>query len=145
MSKQSSSTDTTKTVEVTGHSQGPKSTRVEAADAEFVVGRDASPLDHVLGALSGCINIVGHLVAKERGIAIDDLTVELEGDVDPAKYQGKDDEPRAGFQEIRLAVTVDADADAETLQDWIEAVEERCPVADNLRNDSTVDVTVARA
>lgn len=145
MASESTPTGSPKTVEVTGHSQGPKSTHVEAEGSEFVVGKEASPLDYLLGSLAACVNVIGHMVARDHGVAIDGLDVHVEGDIDPAKYRGEATAPRAGFQAIRLRVAVDADADDEELQDWLEEVAERCPVADNLRNASDLAVSVVHA
>ena len=138
-------TEALKTIEVTGHSQGPKSTHVEAAGAEFVVGKEASPLDYLLGSLAACIDVIGHMVARDHDVALDDLDVHVEGDIDPAKYNGESPEPRAGFQSIRVRVAADADADDQELRDWMDEVAERCPVADNLRNASDLDVSVVHA
>ena len=142
MASESSATGTT--IAITGRSEGPKRTTVEAADTEFVVG-DASPLEHLLGSLAACINVIGHLVAKERGIVIHDLDVRVEGDIDPAKYEGGETASRAGFISIRVHTTVDADADADALAEWMATVEERCPVADNLNAGTDVHVEVERA
>lgn len=145
MSGESSPTESLQTIEVTGHGQGPKSTHVEAAGAEFVVGKEASPLDYLLGSLAACINVIGHLVARDHDVALDDLDVHVEGDIDPAKYRGEATAPRAGFQSIRVEVAADIDADDEELQAWMDEVAERCPVADNLRNGSALSVSVRHA
>jgi uncharacterized OsmC-like protein len=142
MASESSATETT--ITVTGRSEGPKRTTVETADGEFVIG-DASPLEHLLGSLAACINVIGHLVAKERGIVIHDLDVRVEGDIDPVKYKGGETGSRAGFGSIRASVTVDADADSDTLDEWMATVEERCPVADNLDTGMAIHVEVAQA
>lgn len=140
MAQQSSSS--LKTIEVTGHSQGPKSTHIEADQAEFVIGKEASPLDYFLGSLAGCINVIGHLVAKDHGFVIDDLDIQVAGEIDPTKYKGETSEPRAGFQVVRVDVDLAADIDEAGRQKWMNAVAERCPVADNLRNATTFEVNV---
>jgi len=132
------------TITVTGRSEGPKRTTIETAETEFVVG-EASPLEHLLGSLAACINVIGHLVAKERDIVLRDLDVRVEGDIDPERYKGGETDSRAGFGAIRAAVTVDADVDADALQAWMDEVEERCPVADNLAAGTDVHVDVERA
>lgn len=130
------------TITVSGHGQGPKSTHVETADAEFVVGKEASPLEYLLGSLAACVNVIGHMVAKDRGIVIEALDVEVAGDIDPGKYKGDATEPRAGFQALRVRVSVDADD--ETMRGWLDEVAERCPVADNLANAADLDVALDR-
>ncbi|GAB6860004.1 OsmC family protein [Haloplanus litoreus] len=133
------------TIEITGHSRGPKSTHIETADAEFVVGKEASPLEYLLGSLAACMNVIGHLVAKDHGIVIRDIDVHVSGDIDTAKYKGEATEPRSGFQTIRVDVTVDADADDEALAAWLADVEERCPVAENLDTGTDLETSVGRA
>jgi uncharacterized OsmC-like protein len=142
----SESTDDLKTIAITGHSQGAQSTSVDAEQSEFVIGKEASPLEYLLGSLAACINVIGHLVAKDHDIVLRNLDVDVEGDIDTARYMGEDTEPRAGFQVIRVRTTVDADTDDQAaLQAWMDEVAERCPVADNLRNTSDVEVSVEQA
>jgi len=136
--------ESTTTIAVTGRSEGPKRTTIETAETEFVIG-EASPLEHLLGSLAACINVIGHLVAKERDIVLHDLDVHVEGDIDPAKYKGGETASRAGFGAIRAQVIVDTDADADTVGDWMATVEERCPVADNLGAGTDVHVEVESA
>jgi len=133
--------ESTTTIAVTGRSEGPKRTTIETAETEFAIG-EASPLEHLLGSLAACINVIGHLVAKERGIVLRDFDIHVEGDIDPTKYKGGETASRAGFGAIRAQVTVDTDADADTVEDWMATVEERCPVADNLGAGTDVYVEV---
>ncbi|WP_251343600.1 OsmC family protein [Haloplanus halophilus] len=145
MAKDSTATGSEKTIEIAGHGRGPKRTRVETDAAEFVVGEEASPLEHLLGSLAACINVIGHLVATDHGIDVRDIDVHVAGDIDTAKYRGEATAPRAGFRSIRVDVTVDADAGDEALERWLADVEERCPVADNLSNDTALESSVGRA
>lgn len=121
-----------KTIGITADALGAKSTRITTDSGEFVIGRDGSPLEYLLGSLAGCFNVVGHLVARERGLTVEKLSVDVEGDIDPRRYTGESTEPRAGFETIRLTVTVRTDADQDAVDAWVAEVEERCPVADNL-------------
>ena len=116
-------------------------TTVSVRDFTFVVdeppalgGDDAgpNPVEYLLGALAGCLNVVGYLVADEMEMTLGDLDIHIEGDLDPAAFQGADTDARAGYQEVRVDLDVDTDADAETLEQWLAAVEARCPVSDNL-------------
>lgn len=149
-----STTGALKTIDVTGHSRGPKSTHVETAQAEFVVGKEVKSIEYLLGSLASCLNDIGHMVAEEHGITIRDLDIHVEGDIDPAGHHLEGDvdhetylatKPPARFQAIRAQVTVDADADADTLQAWMTEVTERCPVVDTIRNGSTLEISVNRA
>jgi uncharacterized OsmC-like protein len=128
-------------------------TTVSARDFTFVVdeppalgGDDAgpNPVEYLLGALAGCLNVVGHLVADEMGVALDDLSVHIEGDLDPAAFQGADTDARAGYQEVRVELDLETDADADTLDEWLAAVEARCPVSDNLGAPTPLSLSLSR-
>lgn len=118
----------------------PKRTDVETADGSFEIGRDGSPLEYLLGSLAGCINVIGTLVADDMGIEIDSLVIDVSGDIDDRRYKGESEEPPAGFQELRLDVDVETDADEATVQEWMARVQDRCPVAENLRDGTALSV-----
>jgi uncharacterized OsmC-like protein len=115
-------------------------------EPENLGGTDAgtSPVEYVLAALGGCLNVVGHLVAKEMGMELKGLEINLEGDLDPAKFMGKPTSERTGFKEIRVSLKPVTTADKATLDKWIKAVEERCPVSDNLKNPTPVKIVVSK-
>lgn len=136
---------------IKAHSENPTKTVVEARNFKIIVdepknlgGTDdgPNPVEYVLAAFAGCLNVVGHLVAREMDIPLRGIEIEMEGDLDPAKFMGKDTEERAGYKEIRVSLKPDADAEEETLQAWMTAVKARCPVSDNLANTTPVKVTL---
>lgn len=128
---------------VQAHSENPTKTVVQARDFQFFIdepenlaGTNAgpNPVEYILGALTGCLNVVCHMIAKEMGFTLRGLSIAAEGDLDPAKFMGQTSDGRAGYTEIRVTVTPDADADQATLAKWLQAVEGRCPVSDNIGN-----------
>lgn len=133
-------------------SENPTKTVVKARNFQIVIdepqnlgGTDhgPNPVEYVLGALAGCLNVVGHVVAKEMNMPLSGLTIDLEGDLDPAKFMGKATQERAGYQEIRVKIKPDTVADEETLAKWRDAIETRCPVSDNLQHVTPVTITLA--
>lgn len=100
----------------------------------------ANPVEFLLAALAGCLNVVGHMVAKEMGFTINSLSFELEGELNPAGFMGKAKDVRPGYQEIAVKVNADTDADEETLNKWLEVIESRCPVSDNISNTTSVKI-----
>lgn len=94
----------------------------------------ANPVEYLLAALAGCLNVVGHLVAGEMGFQLNGLEFDLQGSLDPAKFMGQSPDGRAGFQDIRVTMKPNTDASQETLGKWLETVEIRCPVSDNIEN-----------
>ena len=103
-------------------------------------GAGCCPVEYVLAGLAACILNVAYVVAGEREIELRGLTVRVEGDLNPARFMGKDTEDRAGFQSIRLIANIDANMTLEEKEDFLRVVEARCPVSDNLANATPVDV-----
>lgn len=93
--------------------------------------RAMNPVELLLSALGGCIAILVPAFAAEQGLQIDDVTVSLEGDLDPDGYMGKAP-VRPGFQDIRVKVNVDSSEPREKIEELIKLVFERCPVKDTL-------------
>lgn len=105
---------------------------------------NANPVEYILAGLAGCINVVGHLVAKELGFTITKLNIEVTGNINSNKLFGLSDDERAGFKKIDLKLVPETDASIETLAKWLKIVQERCPVKDNLTNSTPVNVSVEK-
>ena len=130
---------------LTGTRLSPKRTRVDTGDAEFVVGKDVNPVEYFLGAVVACVNSTGTMVARDMGLDIESLDITVEGDVDYARYRGEPSDARPGLQSIGLSLDVTADADEATLEEWVERIEARCPVTDNVANHTPLSVELGRA
>ncbi|WP_136603511.1 OsmC family protein [Salinigranum halophilum] len=138
------------TFEISASAESPTKTRVSTRGFEFIVdepetlggsNEGPNPVEYVLGALAGCMNVVAHQVAREMDLDVRNLELAIDGDLNPAKFMGKSDDPRAGYEEIRVDITADVDAADETLEQWLSAVEERCPVSDNLAHKTPIDLS----
>lgn len=101
-----------------------------------------NPIECVLGALAGCLNVIGHLVAREMEFDIHSLQMHIEGNLDPLAYLGKKPDVRPGFKEIRVSVDIDSTASPDTLREWAKAIEVRCPVSDNLGFSTPINVNI---
>lgn len=104
----------------------------------------ANPVEYILAGLAGCINVVGHLVAKELGFEISKLNIDISGEINPDKLLGISTHERAGFQSIQINLNPETEADIVTLSQWLKIVEDRCPVKDNLRNETPVRLSVEK-
>lgn len=129
-------------------------TVVSTRDFEFVVdeppalgGEDAgpNPVEYLLGAWAGCLNVVTHLVAAERDIEIDGVEIDLEGDLDPRKLLEDDDSVRAGYSEIRVTIAIESEADPVTVASLADEIEDRCPVSDNIQHATPATISITSA
>lgn len=105
---------------------------------------DANPVEYILAGFAGCANVVGHVVAKELGFTINNLKIEASGELNPNRFLGTSNEERAGFKSIKLNLIPDTDASIETLAEWLQIVEKRCPVKDNLQNSTPISIAVEK-
>ena len=91
-----------------------------------------NPVEYLLGSLAGCLNIVLHLEAKEQNVVINNLKIDIEGDLDPAKFVGLPSFNRSGFQHINININLEADATEEIINNIINKAKARCPISDIL-------------
>ncbi len=105
----------------------------------------ANPVEVVLQAYGACLTIGYAMNAAVRGIKIDDIRIDLEGEIDlpgflglepPEKY-GMDKLP--GFKTVTAKVSIKADADKKTLQELHEHVVRTSPVGLTLSRPVKVD------
>ena len=138
---------------INAQSESAAKTIVKARNFEIVVdepealgGTDVAPnpVEYVLAAFAGCLNVMGHLVAQEMGIELKNLKIEMEGDLNPAKLFGKCDKERAGYKNIIVKLIPETEADDSSLEKWLHEVECRCPVSDNLQNITPVTVELEK-
>lgn len=139
---------------VTGTSESPIRLAVSARDFSFIIDEPASfggtdagpnPLEYALAALAGCMNIVIHMIAKERDVEVRALTLTVKGELDPSRLMGQPTDNRSGFQEVVVIADIDSDASAAELDEILRLSELRCPVSDNLSDATPVVVRRAAA
>lgn len=99
-----------------------------------------NPYEYILAGFAGCINSLGQLVAGEQGIELNSLQVEITGNFNAAKYEGKNTKERAGFSKLEITLKPSTKASLTALQRWIKEIQARSPVYDNLVNATPVDL-----
>jgi putative redox protein len=91
-----------------------------------------TPLELILAAVAGCFGTIGRFLAHQRKIELRGMRFAIQADYDPAGLLGRDLSVRSGFQALRVLVEIDAELTAEEKQAFLQEVERRCPLADNL-------------
>lgn len=141
------------TYRVSGSGAGSVASEIVAGKHRFLVdepgalaGDDvaASPVEYALGALISCQIVVYRLYAQALGIAVDDIQVEAEGDLDARRLFGIDESVRPGFGAVRLNVRVSGPETEERYQELRDAVDTHCPVLDLFTNPTPVSVTISK-
>ena len=93
---------------------------MDAAEPPVLLGRDqgGNPVEYLLHALASCLTTSMVYHAAARGISIDSVESELEGDIDIQGFLGLRDDVRKGYNQIRVNFTVRAgDATADDLKE----------------------------
>lgn len=96
-------------------------------------GTGACSGDLLLGALAACAQITCQMVATAMGIAINQIEVTIEGDLDLRGTLGIAKDVPVGFEQIRVYFSIDApEATAEQLKLLREKTEQYCVVMQTL-------------
>ncbi len=98
-----------------------------------------NPVEVLLASLAGCLDFTGTIVAKEMGYELENLEIEVEGDMDPRGVMGKADVP-IGFQEIRVKFNDIDGIPKEDISDFLKEVENRCPVDNTLEEGVRIKI-----
>lgn len=115
-----------------GESRGFK---VYMDEPEFLGGTDKAmnPVELLLCCLGGCISISAAAFAPSCRVDLQAVSVELEGDLDPDGFTGKNPAVRKGFQQIRFRLNITSPSPQGNIDRLVKLIEERCPVADTLK------------
>ncbi|MGD2112271.1 MAG: OsmC family protein [Gammaproteobacteria bacterium] len=114
---------------------------LHADEPPILAGGDegANPVEHLLNALAACVttSMVAH--AAVRGIHIEELESELEGDIDLRGFLGLDEAVPKGFTEIRIRFRVRADTDS---MERLKRLTAYSPVFNTITRGAKVDIQV---
>ena len=105
-----------------------------------LLGEDngANPVELVLSGLSGCMTTTLAYHAAGRGLNIEEISSDFEGDIDLHGLLDLDENIRSGYREIRVKFKVKGDVDKETVQELVR----KSPVYDTLANPVKIVVDV---
>ncbi|SEH82197.1 Uncharacterized OsmC-related protein [Paenimyroides aquimaris] len=101
-------------------------------------------LEYLLAGFAACINMVGHQVADDLDMDLKSVQIEIKGIINTDKTQGLKVKDRSGFERIELVVKPVTNADLSTLKFWMEEIKERCPIYDNLLNNTPINLVVTK-
>lgn len=114
---------------------------LEHDEPPMLSGQDEAPnpVEHLLNALAGCVttSLVAH--AAVRGISIEEVESELEGDIDLSGFLGIKPEVPKGYTNIRMKLRVKSD---EKNTERLKELAEFSPVYNTLLDGVDVDLQV---
>lgn len=113
---------------------------LEADEPLILLGQDMGPnaTEALLHALASCLSTTLIYHAAARGIEIDALELELDGNLDLRGLLGISDEVRNGYESINVTFNVAADASEEQISELVELAQKRSPVFDIVTHPTPV-------
>ena len=113
-------------------------------EPEELGGQDSAPnpVEYLLAAYAGCINVVIHLVAKELQVTVSNIKIDINGDINPGRLLGLSQVDRAGFESLNVDIDLDSDGPKELIDKLFEQVKDRCPLNDNLSNLTPINYNI---
>lgn len=117
---------------------------LEGDEPPVLLGANAGPnaVEAVLHALAACLAVGFIYNAAAQGINIENLSIDLEGDLDLRAFLGLSEEVRPGFEAIRLTYQVKSDAPREKIEELCTFVQRTSPVLDIVRNPVPVSISL---
>ncbi len=111
-----------------------------ADEPSVLLGEDqgANPVEYLLHALAGCMTTTMVYHSATRGIRIDELQSNIEGDIDIRGFTGIASDVPKGFGEIRVNFHVKTDGDADELKE----LAQMSPVFNSIKGSVPVVVKV---
>ena len=101
-----------------------------------------TPVEYVLVALGSCLTAGVASVAQQREIQLRSVKATLSAEHDLHGILGADPEVRNGFNGVKVAYEIDADASAEDIRALVAQSQKRSAVFDIVTNPTDVTVTV---
>lgn len=127
-----------------GEEQGATSRHfvVDADEPPVLLGVDRAPnpVEYLLHALAACLTSSIVYKAASRGISVESIEGNLEGDLDALSFLELSNEGRKGYEEIRASFRVRSDASAEE----IKQLAEFSPVLDVVRHGTSVSLQIEK-
>ena len=108
------------------------------------VTKAPNPAEYLLSALAACVTSALVYHAAARGIKIEEVESQVEGDVDVRGFLGLDENVRRGFQNIRMTLAIHADVTDEQLEELAGLGTGFSPVFDSVTNGVPVTVRTER-
>ena len=105
-------------------------------------GDDAGPTppECLAMALGGCVMNLTRIIARERRIRLDDISMVISGDIDPSRAFGLGGNVRAGFSELSIAVEMVPELSEGDRELFQRELSRRCPLCDTIGNPTPLNI-----
>jgi uncharacterized OsmC-like protein len=128
-----------------GSSRG-KAFELHGDEPPVLLGENKAPnaVEAALHALGSCLATGFAYNAAARGIDVEHLEFDIEGELDLRAFLGLSDKVRPGYKRIRVTYRVKANATREELEELCKYVQKTSPVMDIITNPVPVTVEMEK-
>lgn len=118
---------------------------MQADEPPILLSKDeaANPVEHLLHALAACVTTTMVYHAAARGIPLEAVESQLEGELDLHGFLGLDPKVRKGFKSISLSVRLSGPLSEAQKQEIVNLGPGFSPVYDMVSNPVPITVTLA--
>lgn len=118
--------------------------QLQSDEPPVLLGTNTGPnaVELVLSALAACLSVGFAYNAAAKGIELDGVTFQLEGDIDLHGFLGLSDQVRPGYSNIRVKCVVKSDTPPAAIRELAEHVQRTSPVLDIIQNAVPVEVSI---
>jgi uncharacterized OsmC-like protein len=102
-----------------------------------------NPIEYLFTSLAGCIATAARIIAIQKRIKLNGMDMKIEGVFDTEIILGKSKKNRPGVTGINVTLNIDSDMTKEEKKAFVEEIESRCPVSDNIENATPVKIEIA--
>jgi putative redox protein len=99
-----------------------------------------TPMEYLLLSIAGCIGAIGRIIANQRKLPLRSMQMRVIGELDTDTLMGRSRENRAGFLSISVLVKIEAEMSEQDKQAFLEEIDARCPVSDNLKEVTDLSI-----
>jgi uncharacterized OsmC-like protein len=106
-------------------------------------GHAPAPIEFLLHALAACVTAGIANVAAARGVIVESVEAEVEGDINLLGLLGLSDRIRNGYQNIKIDFRIKGNAPEHVLREIVEQSRARSAVFDVLRHGVPIDFGIS--
>jgi uncharacterized OsmC-like protein len=118
---------------------------LDGDEPPLLLGENHGPnaVEALLHALGSCLSVGVVYNAAARGININSLSFDIEGELNLHAFLGLSETIRPGYSGVKVKINIDTDASPDSIEDLCRYVEKTSPVLDCIRNPVPITLTVA--
>ena len=98
-----------------------------------------NPVEMLLCSIGACQTITAVIFADFYGITLEDIQVEIPGEMDSDGFFGNDPSIRPGFQKLHSVFHIKSTAPKMQIVQLLKMVEKSCPVGDSISHGVVLD------